>query len=52
MPTEIVRSETVLYSSLCRDNVTFITDQIGSFNCSVCLLDARSRQGAVSSAWR
>ena len=32
MPTEIVRSETVLYSSLCTDNVTFITDQIGSFN--------------------
>ena len=29
MPTEIVRSETVLYLSLCTDNVTFITDQIG-----------------------
>ena len=52
MPTEIVRSETVLYLSLCTDNVTFITDQIGSFNCNVCVLTARSRQGAVSSAWR
>ena len=44
MPTEIVRSETVLYSSLCTDNVTFITDQIGSFSCNVCVLDARFRQ--------
>ena len=44
MPTEIVRSETVLYSSLCTDNVTFITDQIGSFNSNVCVLAARSRQ--------
>ena len=41
MPTEIVRIETVLYSSLCTDNVTFITDQIGSFNCNVCLMVAR-----------
>ena len=52
MPTEIVRCETVLYSSLCTDNVTFITDQIGSFDCNVLLLAVRSRQGAVSSAWR
>ena len=41
MPTEIVRIETVLYS--CTDNVTFITDQTGSFNCNVCVQAARSR---------
>ena len=33
MPTEIVLSETVLYSSLCTDNVTFISDQIAMFAC-------------------
>ena len=43
MPTKIVLSETVLYSSLCTDNVTFISDQIVSFNCNVCVLAARSR---------
>ena len=42
--TEIVRSETFLYSSLCRANVTFITDQMGRFNCNVCLLAARAIQ--------
>ena len=43
MHTEIVRNETVLYSSLCTDNVTFITYQIGSFNCNVCVQAIRSR---------
>ena len=43
MHSEIVCIETVLYSSLCTDNITFITDQIGSFNCNVCVLAARSR---------
>ena len=41
MHTEVVRIETVLYSSLRTDNVTFITDQIGSFNCDVCIQAAR-----------
>jgi len=44
MPTEIVRTETVLYASFCTDNVTFISDQVVSFNCNVCVLAARSRQ--------
>ena len=43
MHTEIVRNETVLYSSLCTDNVTLITDEIGSFNCNVCVQAIRSR---------
>ena len=43
MHTEVVRIETVLYSSLRTDNVTFITDQIGSFNCNVCVQAIRSR---------
>ena len=57
MPTEIVRSETVLYSSLCTDNVTFISDQIVSFNCNACLLlHAPAREpcrlsGADASDW-
>ena len=34
---------TFLYSSLCI-NVTFITDQMGRFNCIVCVLAARAIQ--------
>jgi hypothetical protein len=43
MHTEVVRIETVLYSSLRTDNVTFITYQIGSFNCDVCIQAARTQ---------
>ena len=53
MPTEIVLSETVLYSSLCTDNVTFISDQIAML---ACWLHAPAREpcrlsGADASDW-
>ena len=44
MRTEMVRSEAFVYSSLCTANVTFITAQMGRFNCNVCILAECSRQ--------